>query len=223
MAENPSRIWTWHVDDTFVIQQAYKFLHLINSVDPAIKFKVEDTRLDGSKPFLDTLITQRTDNSLSTGVHRKPIHTDLYLQWDSYSELALKYSVINTLTHMAKALCSNFQLLNSELQHPVLALLRSKYPKRATDRMYIKQSHKEPINKNTTEPSNRKDCHTVIPNTQGLCESYIIICNKYGTQVHLTFSLLWTISVTFLTSFVTNTSDCCHLIDYCKTHYMAAW
>ena len=105
-AVNPPSIWRRYVDDTFVIQQqSYKdefFQHII-SVDHSIIFTAEETRPDGSLPFQDTLITPERDGTLTTSVYRKPSHIDLYLQWDNHHTLACKYSVINTLTHRAKA------------------------------------------------------------------------------------------------------------------------
>ena len=47
--------------------------------------------------FSDTLVTPRSDGSLSTIVYRKPTHADLYLQWDSHHTIAAKYSMVNTL------------------------------------------------------------------------------------------------------------------------------
>ena len=117
-AVNPPRIWKRYVHDTSVIQQVSnreQFFQHINSVDPSIIFTAEETRSDGSKPFLDTLITPQIDGTLTTSVYRKPTHTDLYLQWGSHHNLAHKYSVINTLTHSARAVCSNPQLLKEEL------------------------------------------------------------------------------------------------------------
>ena len=84
-------------------------------MDPSIQFTVEDTRPDGPMPFLDTLVTPKADGTFTTGVYRKPTHTDLYLHWDSHPNLASKYSVINTLTHRAKAMCSTLQLLKDKL------------------------------------------------------------------------------------------------------------
>ena len=86
-AVNPPRIWKRYVDDTFVIlQQSHRneFLQHINSVAPPIIFTTEEIRLDGSMPFLDTLITPQKDETLSTSVYRKLTHTDLYLPWDCY-------------------------------------------------------------------------------------------------------------------------------------------
>ena len=58
-ALHPPRIWKRYVDDTFVLQDhAHKeeFLQHLNSVDPSIKFTVEEAKEDGSIPFLDTII-----------------------------------------------------------------------------------------------------------------------------------------------------------------------
>ena len=54
------------------------------------------------------------DNSLITTVCRKPTHASLYLQWDSHHNLAARFSVINTLTHKAKTVCSNPQPLKED-------------------------------------------------------------------------------------------------------------
>ena len=69
-----------------------------------------------------------SDNSLSTTMYGKPTHTDLYLQWDSHHNLAAKFSVINTLTHRTKTVCSSPQLPKSEEDHLKQALQRYKYP-----------------------------------------------------------------------------------------------
>ena len=95
------RFWGRYVDDTFVIhKEANKqgFLQHINSVDPVIRFTVEDNKEDGSIPFLDTIVKPEVDGSLSITVCRKPTHTDQYLQWDSHHHLSAKFSVIQTPT-----------------------------------------------------------------------------------------------------------------------------
>ena len=97
-------------------------------IDPAIKFTVEGNQENGAIPFLDTLVKPEADNSLSISVYRKPTHTDKYLQWDSYHNLAAKYSVIGTLTHRAKTVCTGPELFNKEIQHLREALSRCNYP-----------------------------------------------------------------------------------------------
>ena len=141
-AVNSPGIWKKYVDDTFVIQQQSnreEFLQHINSVDPSIIFTAEENRPDGSMPFLDTLITPQIDGTLTTSVYRKPTITDLYLQWDSHHNLAFKCSVINTLTHRARALFSNPQLLKEEPQHLEEVLMKCKCPKWAIDKVLQKQ------------------------------------------------------------------------------------
>ena len=110
-------LWKCYVDDTFtVIRSAHKrsFLYHINSLDQNIQFTSEDSRIDGSMPFLDILVTPKQDGSLNTTVHRKPTHTDLYLQWDSHHTISSKYSVVGTLHHGSKTICSSPQLLQQE-------------------------------------------------------------------------------------------------------------
>ena len=109
-----------YVDDTFVIQQEehiQNFLEYINKVDPAIKFTVESNQQDGAIPFLDTIVWPEADYTLSLTVYRKPMHTHQYLQWDNHHNLVAKYSVISTLTHRARTVCTKPELLNKEIQH----------------------------------------------------------------------------------------------------------
>ena len=116
----PPSLWRRFVDDTFVIikkTQKESFISHINSIDDKIQFTMEDSRGDGSMPFLDTLVTPCSDVSLSTKLYRKPTHTDLYLQWDIHHSIAPKYSVVSTLHHRAKAVCSTQQLFDEEEHH----------------------------------------------------------------------------------------------------------
>ena len=63
--------------------------------------------------------------SLCTG---NPTHTDQYLQWDSHYHLSAKFSVIHTLSHRAKTVCSKPELLQQEKDHLRKALTKCKYP-----------------------------------------------------------------------------------------------
>ena len=94
------------------------FLEHINSMDPHIQFITEEIRADRTIPFLDTLVMPQPDSCLIATVYKKPTHTDLYLKWDSPHNLAVMISVINTLTHRAKTICSNPQMLKEEEDHP---------------------------------------------------------------------------------------------------------
>ena len=137
-AINHPQVWYRFVDDTWVIQQqAHKqaLLDHINNIDPAIEFTVEGTQGNGAIPFLDTLVTPLADGSLSITVYHKPTHTDQYLQWDSPHSLSAKYSVIGTLTHRAKVVCTDPELLLGEINHLRRALEKCNYPTWAINRI----------------------------------------------------------------------------------------
>ena len=108
------RLWLRYMDGNSVIQKEehkQNFLEQIKSVDPAIKFTVEDTKEDGAIPILHTIFKPEDDHTLSLTVYRKPTHTDQYLQWDSHHHLLAKYSVINTLPHRVQTVCNKPELL----------------------------------------------------------------------------------------------------------------
>ena len=147
-APHTPRFWCRFVDDTFVIhKEANKqgFLQHINSVDPAIKFMVEDNKEDGFIPFLDTIVKPEDDGTLSITVYRKPTHTDQYMQWDSHHHLSAKFSVINTLFYRAQTVCSKPELFQQEKNHLRKALTKCKYPKWALDKV------EKRLNRSTSE------------------------------------------------------------------------
>ena len=140
-APHPPRFWHRFVDDTIVIYKEVNkigFLQHINSVGPAIRF-TGGQQEDGSIPFLDTVVKPEADGNLSITVYRKPTHTDQYLQWDSHHHLSAKFSVIHTLSHRAKTVCSKSQLLQQEEDYLRKALTKCKYPKWALDKVEKRQ------------------------------------------------------------------------------------
>ena len=197
-APYPTRFWHRYVDETVVIHKEVSkqdFLQHINSVDPAIKFTVEDNKEAGSIPFLDTIVKPEENGGLSITVHRKPTHTNQYLQWDSHHNLSAKFSVINTLSHRANTVCSNPELLKQEKEDLRKALTQCKYPRWALEKVEkrLNRSSSEAIdgvnNQGTSgAPAATKEVkskgHIVIPYTRGLCESIRKICSRYGIQTH---------------------------------------
>ena len=187
-AQNPPKMWKRYVDDTCVILDSARkeeFFHHINSIDPNIKFTVEDPKPDVSIPFLDTLVMPQPDGSIKTTVFRKPTHTDMYLHWDSYHHLSAKYSVINTLRYRAKTVCSTRQLLTEEEDHLYNALRRCKYPLWAWNRVNISSNQR----RNNRRNNNRSDNNTMkpyllVPYMKGLGESCKNICRRHGVEVY---------------------------------------
>ena len=133
-------------------------------------------------PFLDTLVTPRSDGSLETKVYRKPTHTNQYLQWDSHHAINNKYSIISTLLHKARNICSNKELLEEEQTNIQKALSACKYPNWAINRMKLKIDAP-----NTRQNRNNKTTcrsHITVPYDEGLSETIKNIGKKYGIQVH---------------------------------------
>ena len=171
-----------------VIQSVHKreFLDHVNSIDQYIQFTSEDSRENGSMAFLDILITQEEDGSLSTTVYRKPTHTDLYLQWDSHHTIPSKHSVIGTLCHRAQTIFSIPQLLQQEEDHLYRALTKYKDPAWALNRIKIKTKNpdKNKNRSNTTNSSrnNNQNQYMIFPYYKGLSESLKKVCSKHGCR-----------------------------------------
>ena len=188
-APHPPSLWKRYVDDTFVIlETAYKeeFFQHLNGIEEKIQFTAENTRADGSLPFLDTLVTVEEDGSLSTSIYRKPTHTNQYFQWDSHHSIANKYSVINSLLHRANNICSNQEQKKEELSHIEEALTSCKYPSWAIQRVKLKKNiQKQNKNNNRTNNNNINNRSSItVPYNQGLSESFKNIGKKYDIQVH---------------------------------------
>ena len=188
---SPPVLWKRYVDDTFTIihkQDKDAFLEHLNNIHPNIKFTSEETRPDGAIPFLDILITPKDDGSLQTSVYRKPTHTDLYLQWDSHHTIPSKYSVVGTLYHRAKTICSNQEMLLKEEQHLFQALKKCKYPTWALNRVKLRCQNPSNKSKNNNQKKQnnqtRRNLYMVVPYYKGLNESIKRSCSRFGVQVH---------------------------------------
>ena len=108
----------------------------------------------------------------------------MYLQWDSYHQLSVKFSVINTIRHRAKTVCSNSQLRKDE-DHLNKVLRRCKYPMWALNRANIilnKKKNKKGTSKNSNNSS--KKPYIVVPYIQGMSDSCKNICRKHEVEMY---------------------------------------
>ena len=158
----------------------------INSIDPHTEFTNEDSKPDGSMPFLDMLITPTEEGRLNTTVYRKPTHTNMYLKWESHHPISSKYKVVGTLHHRAKTICSSPNMLQKEEEHLSRVLTKCKYPTWAINR--VKMKMKKPAQKknisNTNTQQNYQKPYMVVPYYQGLSESVKRTCNKHWVQLY---------------------------------------
>ena len=192
----PPTLWKRYVDDTFIIihkAEKNNFLQHLNSIDDNIHFTCEEADENGAIAFLDMLITPDEEGRLNISVFRKATHTDQYLHWDSHHAVNSKYSVVGTLFHRARTICSNPMQLQKEEKHLHQSLKRCKYPDWAINRVKLRSQasavkrRKEKQHRRTDQSSNTKTQkpYTVVTYHQGLSESYKNICRKYGIDVHL--------------------------------------
>ena len=188
---NPPLLWKRFVDDTFVtLKKGHReeFMTHLNSVDKNIEFTSEEPGPEGALPFLDILITPDDEGRLNTSVYRKPTHMDQYLHWGSLHPISSKYSVVGTLHHRAKTVCSNKQLLQREEDHLARTLKNCNYPMWALNRIKIKMNnpaHKKNKNKtSSTEQNNIPQPHITVPYYKGLSESVKKRCSNYGGHVY---------------------------------------
>ena len=90
--------WFRYVDDTYTIwpknrqDDAVHFLDFANRFHPSIKFTME-SEINNTLPFLDTKITTTATQFLVT-VHRKPTHSDSYLNYKSQHPKSMHKCVI---------------------------------------------------------------------------------------------------------------------------------
>ena len=95
----PIKEWKGYVDDVFSIIPKGKYdtmLNYLNSIDPHIKFTVEQPNMEGAIPLLDTL-PQPKGEEISVSVYRKPTHMDRYLDFNSSHPISAKRAVVRAL------------------------------------------------------------------------------------------------------------------------------
>ena len=163
--------WFRYVDDVHSATrrgQVNKLQEHLNSIDPHIKFTIELPGTDGPH-FLDTL-TKPTPNSIESTVYRKPTHTDRYLDYNSNHLISAKLSVIHTLIHRAKQVCSTPEFLAKEMDHlhKVLQrqpLVNTVLPTRQTPTETNKKPNPSPV-------KFIEGARAVIPYNKGLNEQY---------------------------------------------------
>ena len=129
LISNINQVVVQYVDDVHSAtrkDQVNKLQEHLNSIDPHIKFTIELSRTDGVS-FLDTL-TKPTPNSIESTVYRKPTHTDRYLDYNTNHPISAKLSVIHTLIHRAKQVCSTPNIFAKEMDHLHKVLQDNQYP-----------------------------------------------------------------------------------------------
>nr|XP_037285638.1 uncharacterized protein LOC119178534 [Rhipicephalus microplus] len=102
------RLFLRYIDDCFCVIKTAEVENIgqhLNSVNPAIQLTTE-CESDHCPPFFDVQVARKRDG-LEFFIHRKPMHTGHYLQFDSSHPGGHKAVVVTTLFESARNLCSN--------------------------------------------------------------------------------------------------------------------
>ena len=132
----PITEWKRYVDDVFSIIPKGKrdiLLNYLNSIDPHIKFTVEQPNAEGAIPFLDTFPQPKGEN-ITVSVYRKPTHTDRYLDFNSSHPISAKKAVVRALMDRAENVCSDPDILVKEIEHLGKVLRYNNYPQWLIDK-----------------------------------------------------------------------------------------
>ena len=104
-------------DDTFLLfdneEQANQFLDYMNNRHPRIKFTIE-TEENNKLPFLDLLISKH-NNTFDLSIYRKPIFTNLGVNFISACYENFKMNTFNTLFFRAYKLSSTYEAFHKEI------------------------------------------------------------------------------------------------------------
>ena len=111
-----------------------EFQEHLNSQCDSIKFTLEKEE-DNSLPFLDVLITKKTDGSLSHQVYRKKTHTNRYLHADSHHYPSQKSGIINTLATRAWRVL-DADHIKEELKHLRTSFINNGYTGKEIDKVF---------------------------------------------------------------------------------------
>ena len=131
-------------------------------------------------PFLDTL-TKPTPKSIESTVYRRTTHTDSYLDYNSNHPISAKLSVIHTLIHRVKKVCSTPKFLAKEMDHLHKVLQDNHYPA-----WFFQQGKPQQITNKKPNPSTGKfmeGARVIILYIKGLSEQYKHTLAKWIVRV----------------------------------------
>ena len=156
-------------------------LQYLNSIDPHIKFTIEQPNAEGGIPFLDTFPKPKGEE-IAVAVYRKPTHTDRYLDFNSSHPVSAKRAVVRALMDRAENVCSDPEILAKEIDHLNKVLHYNNYPQ-----WMIKQRGKmekqDPLIHPETGNEIQKRFYISVPYFPGLSESFKKIFKYTPVQV----------------------------------------
>ena len=156
-------------------------LQYLNSIDPHIKFTIEQPNKEGGIPFLDTFPKPQGEG-IAVSVYRKPTHTDRYLDFNSSHPISAKRAVVRALMDRAENVFSDPDILAKEMEHLNKELCYNNYPQWIINKEG-KSDIQDPIIYPETGFEIKKCFYISVPYFPGLSESYKKILKYTPIQV----------------------------------------
>ena len=180
----PVKDWKRYVDDVFsIIPKGNwdKMLQYLNSIDPHIKFTIEQPNEEGGIPFLD-IFPQPQGGGTAVAVYRKPTCMDRYLDFHSSHPVLAKRAVVRALMDRAENVCSDCDILAKEMEHLNRVLHYNNYPQWTINQWGKLDKQDPPIHPETGNEI-KKHFYISVPYFPGLSESYKKIFKYMPIQV----------------------------------------
>ena len=180
----PIKEWKRYVDDIFSIIPKGKgdiLLNYLNSINPHIKFTVEQSNMEGAIPFLDTLPQPKGEN-ISVSVYRKLTHTDRYWDFNSSHPIFAKKAVVRALMDRVENACSDPDILVKEVEHLGKVLNYNNYPQWLIEK-WGRLEKSGPLIHPDTGHEIKKQFFISVPYFPGLSESFKKIFRYTPIQV----------------------------------------
>ena len=169
----PIKEWKRYVDDIFNIILKGKrevMLHYLNSIDPHIKFTVEQSNAEGAIPFLDTSPKPKGEE-IEVFVYSKPTHMDRYLDSNSSHPMSVKRAVVRALMDRANNVCCSPYILAKEDEHLRKVLCYNNYINWLINK-WGRSDQNGPVLHPETGNEIKKQFFISVPYFPGLSEAY---------------------------------------------------
>jgi uncharacterized protein (UPF0335 family) len=165
------------VDDCLAIwkhgkEELQKYLDYLNSCHDNIKFTIEIEK-DNKIPFLDVLISKKTDGTLGHTLYKKPTSTNKYLHPESHHHPSQISGVIKTLSHRAEQICDE-KNIKKEKENLTTTLKCNGY----SERQVRKIIYGNKVTKTRTEESENWPVVT-LPYVKGTTEKIARLLRKH--------------------------------------------
>jgi len=130
-----------------------KFLDIINSIEPNIKFTVEYENDKKELNFLDTTIINTGERKYEFKIHRKAAITNVQIKLNSCHDEKVKYGVFKGFIHRAHAICSE-KYLEEELEFITKVFVENGYSEEILRKMILKYRSTKDKNKIIVQQKN---------------------------------------------------------------------